>query len=341
MGSEGFDNPVVGGQSKLIRSAIQSPNYVAGVSGWTINKSGTAEFNSATLRGLLEIGPASPNPRISESGPADIPAALQNFSADFTWSAAFIFWFNGTDFYFFAIGTYVGGGGPFPVEAKGTYDTTNSVLFHEIVQKSSVTFILFGSTVYNSQPANWIYRNGAVTINNDAQLYFDGVNASRRGFQGAFFTQAGIVATSNGAEVAIASWDANSSAAVVLKNGRLYDFTVTLGIANRNAGASSQIAIVRLRQAVNSIVATELGRATYETIGFDQVTTRQIVFKVFNTSGSDKSIVPGVTIQRQTGANSHILYGDGNLDMTVVVEEVGNSVDPAPSVMTFYAKSVT
>lgn len=49
-----FANPVVGG-SVLIRPAIQSPNYVATVSGWTINADGTAEFNDVTLRGELLV----------------------------------------------------------------------------------------------------------------------------------------------------------------------------------------------------------------------------------------------------------------------------------------------
>lgn len=45
-----FSNPVVGGTT-LIRPAIHSPDYVPGVSGWSINKDGTAEFNDVTFRG--------------------------------------------------------------------------------------------------------------------------------------------------------------------------------------------------------------------------------------------------------------------------------------------------
>jgi hypothetical protein len=49
-----FSNPIVGGTT-LIRKAIKSPNYVAGVSGWTINVDGTAEFNNVTVRGDLLV----------------------------------------------------------------------------------------------------------------------------------------------------------------------------------------------------------------------------------------------------------------------------------------------
>jgi hypothetical protein len=45
-----FTNPVVGGTT-LIRPAVRSPGYVAGSSGWSINKDGSAEFNSVTIRG--------------------------------------------------------------------------------------------------------------------------------------------------------------------------------------------------------------------------------------------------------------------------------------------------
>lgn len=50
-----FTNPIIGG-TKLIRQAINSPDFQAGVSGWSINKDGTAEFNDAEIRGSLEAG---------------------------------------------------------------------------------------------------------------------------------------------------------------------------------------------------------------------------------------------------------------------------------------------
>lgn len=45
----GFSNAVVGGSGILKRIAIQSVNFVAGVTGWSINKDGTAEFNQLTI----------------------------------------------------------------------------------------------------------------------------------------------------------------------------------------------------------------------------------------------------------------------------------------------------
>lgn len=45
-------NPLVGGVA-LRRPAIQSPNFVTKVSGWTINADGSAEFNNLTIRGVF------------------------------------------------------------------------------------------------------------------------------------------------------------------------------------------------------------------------------------------------------------------------------------------------
>src|SRR5690242_11598887 len=48
-----FGNPITGGQGALIRPSVKSPNYVTGVSGWTINRDGTAEFNNGVFRGTV------------------------------------------------------------------------------------------------------------------------------------------------------------------------------------------------------------------------------------------------------------------------------------------------
>lgn len=49
---QGFSDAITAGTTLLI-PAIQSPNYVAGISGWAIFKNGTAEFNNMTIRGIF------------------------------------------------------------------------------------------------------------------------------------------------------------------------------------------------------------------------------------------------------------------------------------------------
>lgn len=52
-----FSNPVVGGENgELIRASIQSPDYVADASGWSINRDGSAEFNDIAIRDGAIIG---------------------------------------------------------------------------------------------------------------------------------------------------------------------------------------------------------------------------------------------------------------------------------------------
>lgn len=47
----GFAHDIAGGDGGLVIETVHSPNYVPGVSGWTINKDGSAEFNDITIRG--------------------------------------------------------------------------------------------------------------------------------------------------------------------------------------------------------------------------------------------------------------------------------------------------
>jgi hypothetical protein len=51
----GFQSSILAG-TVLVRSAIRSPNYIAGVSGWTINQDGSCEFNNAVIRGSIIAG---------------------------------------------------------------------------------------------------------------------------------------------------------------------------------------------------------------------------------------------------------------------------------------------
>lgn len=47
----GFSHDIAGGDGVLKIIVFQSPNYVAGTSGWAVFKDGSAEFNDVTIRG--------------------------------------------------------------------------------------------------------------------------------------------------------------------------------------------------------------------------------------------------------------------------------------------------
>lgn len=54
--SGGFKNYLTTKLGQLVVTAIQSPGYAAGASGWSINKDGSAEFNNGTFRGTVTGG---------------------------------------------------------------------------------------------------------------------------------------------------------------------------------------------------------------------------------------------------------------------------------------------
>jgi hypothetical protein len=59
--TQGFSNPIAGGGGALIRPSLHSPDYVAGSTGWTVNKDGSAEFNGITVRGTIILGNGTTN----------------------------------------------------------------------------------------------------------------------------------------------------------------------------------------------------------------------------------------------------------------------------------------
>ena len=59
MSGGGFSNYLVTKSGNLVRTYIQSPNFVAGVSGWAVYRNGSAEFNNVTIRGGEIIGGAT------------------------------------------------------------------------------------------------------------------------------------------------------------------------------------------------------------------------------------------------------------------------------------------
>lgn len=74
-----FQNSILAGTA-LVRPAIHSPNYVTGVSGWTINQDGTAEFLDLTIRGEFSTGPpGSQRVVINDSGAGGL---IRLFSGD-------------------------------------------------------------------------------------------------------------------------------------------------------------------------------------------------------------------------------------------------------------------
>lgn len=69
-----FQNSILA-STVLMRSAIRSPNYSPGVSGWTINQDGTVEFSSGTFRGNVDVVSGNTYVKINASSATPVGTA--------------------------------------------------------------------------------------------------------------------------------------------------------------------------------------------------------------------------------------------------------------------------
>ena len=116
----GFDNPLVGGTA-LRLPAIQSPNYVAGSTGWIIKIDGSAEFNNLTVRGQFQ----GTDFIINSSGIFLYSGTPANGNLVGSWAPA-----SGTDAY----------GNTFPQGLSIGANTTRQIVLNYNGSTASVTF---------------------------------------------------------------------------------------------------------------------------------------------------------------------------------------------------------
>lgn len=190
-------NPVVGG-TVLRRPAIQSPNYVAGSSGWAIFVDGTAEFNNITMRGELAAG-TSPTPRLEINPP--IPAVLANWDpVNVIFNRIILWWFNATDFFFQGVGTWFGAN----MYMEGTYDTTNGpyLIRRVLINGASNIEERIGSYLLNSfaltyttQQTNFRVGDGS-DIADTAQAYGHVIGSAENGISAQAVTSGSDTTTS-------------------------------------------------------------------------------------------------------------------------------------------------
>lgn len=326
--SGGFSNPVVQGNGALIRTAIKSPNYIPGVQGWSINRDGSSEFSSGQFRGAVLVGVA-PNPRVEITNV--IPAPLVAASADFTWSTVVLRYWDATTFTFDAQGFL--NTGPYPIQASGSYDSTNGVLFHQFLTgpgSGSITDLKYGSDVYNAHSLAWDYRHGAfsfsdtvpVTMINDTP---SGPQPFRmgRGLIAVNYYTGGTGATSVGAtEKALPAWTGADEIRFV--NDHLYSIHCIGGVFS-SVAAATELASIKIRADVNSTVAQILGEHRVPVVAGAQVSTFDFMRYVQNFQGVDIDKVSlGLTIARQNGTGNHSIFGNAtNFPLQIEVKDEG------------------
>jgi len=107
MGEAGFDNPIASYLGRLIKEQLQSPNFVAGVSGWRIARDGTAEFLDLIARGSLDVG-GIPGVWIGPRDDPDFPPEL--FAESALYEAAIVFYSTAAEYQYLAIRSFGAGG---------------------------------------------------------------------------------------------------------------------------------------------------------------------------------------------------------------------------------------
>lgn len=164
-------NPVVG-STILRRPAIQSPNFLTGVSGWIIRADGTFEFNGGQFRGPVIIGTTPPTQGTLEFGltttsTPPIPAVLTGFSADYTWFEANLRYISTTDFFFEALVF----NSVFNVTEwiTGIYTVANGVQIQTLAESTANT-LNYGTSNYDTVPLSTTWRNANVTFQADAPI---------------------------------------------------------------------------------------------------------------------------------------------------------------------------
>lgn len=170
----GYANQILGGNGDLIKDQIISPNYVAGSAGWRIGRDGTVEFNNGKFRGAVLIGgpPAAGAASLGLVG-TDIPAVLRNFSADYTWNVADIYWIDGAQFFFSALVHNTA----FAVVERltGIYTTAGGVQLQTFVPATSPNTSQHGSSFYDTKRLQEQWRFADVSIDNTCTLTVDAV----------------------------------------------------------------------------------------------------------------------------------------------------------------------
>ena len=73
-------NQAITGGTVLRIPAMQSPNYVPGVSGWIVRQDGSAEFTTGTFRGSIEVGPLTGQHFIVNNSATGDPLDIYNSS---------------------------------------------------------------------------------------------------------------------------------------------------------------------------------------------------------------------------------------------------------------------
>lgn len=204
-----FSDPILADEGTLIRDAIQSPNYVPGVSGWAIKGDGTAEFADGLLRGEVHVGDAPAGSGLVVS--TEVPQTLIDWYGGVAPAAAMLYYGGNPAVYWFDLVWDT-------IRIHG-YVAADQVreTFREPLSADPADIAVF------TIPAEALFQSAATFdnwVNLNSDVFFDGRSAPR-GLAGRVCVTGSPVATAAVAETAIATVPSYAYAA-----GRAYEVTV-------------------------------------------------------------------------------------------------------------------
>lgn len=158
-----FSDPIVAG-TVLVRDAIQSPDYLPGVSGWSINADGSSEFNGGQFRGAVILGGGK------HTLGAAVPAELAAWGTDYTFFDVDIRRYDAASYMWEALAH----NNNFGVDQymRGIYTPASGVQIIDIIDSTGGTLpsIKYGSDFYNTKRLKILYRGTDVMFTGTSTL---------------------------------------------------------------------------------------------------------------------------------------------------------------------------
>lgn len=302
-----FQDDVVGGVT-LIRPAIQSPDFVTGVSGWQIAADGSAEFNDVLIRGTVHAGTATdyvevtptPQPLVefSTSHPDQIAPASIGFGA-----------FGSNSFS--VIGPDLGDG---PDEIRLLAGIVNSfeIIYNSLFQLGHVD----GDAVMRggSQWFSWDTTN-RLELNSPRILF----NGTDRGMGTKGYTII-TASTALGAGEVVAVTSPN----IDFEVGRAYRITLHYQGSGNTANDYIGFRLRRTNVAGNSLFDS---LQTHRLLTANAIVNGETSQIVYNNTGATLSTVIVGTVYRGAGAGNVQMFANAANPVWIEVEDIGEAAD--------------
>jgi hypothetical protein len=180
----GFQNPLNAGQT-LILGSLHSPNYVTDVSGWSINKDGSAQFNSVTIIGnsvivnnpnndgqaSMQAGAVGNSPSLLLRPPATgTPSHAYNAGSINATSTA---GGDGSLVFISPTRTDDPSGAPPTITMKKTYNDGSTVDVNATTLRAIQDFTVFGTFTDDQNPVTWGYNLATTAANSVTKVTVD------------------------------------------------------------------------------------------------------------------------------------------------------------------------